>query len=221
MKLAFITTLIVLLLVQMKITMCRYRARKLKSTAPVIPKRVVTHKWDDDPEQKPIPQKIPAQEITRNPKQNSAARQILSLKSIQQSIRSWEKKSYEEMSWLLEYLNRSCAPYAHLYSIGSSVQNREIWVLALSDNPSIHEVGEPEVKIIGNIHGNEDVGREVILHLLDYICSNIENDSELDSIVRNTRIHFLPSLNPDGSYFFSYIRIGNGAFASRKWQKYR
>ncbi|KAF0993224.1 hypothetical protein HZS_5724 [Henneguya salminicola] len=159
----------------------------------VVSKRVETQ------EEQPNPIiKKSEKESAKNLKPNSLGKQIMSLKSILQSMRSWDNSSYEQMSWLLQFLNRSCDPYAYLYSIGTSVQNREIWVLAISDNPSIHEVGEPEVKIIANIHGNENVGREVILHMVDHICSNIESDLELHAIVHNTRIHFLPSMNPDG-----------------------
>lgn len=54
-----------------------------------------------------------------------------------------------------------------LYSIGKSVQGRDLWVLVVSSSPYEHMIGKPDVKYIGGIHGNEPVGKEMLLHLID------------------------------------------------------
>ena len=46
-----------------------------------------------------------------------------------------------------------------LYSIGKSVQGREMWVMVVSRSPYEHMVGKPNVKYVANMHGNEAVGR--------------------------------------------------------------
>ena len=45
-----------------------------------------------------------------------------------------------------------------LFSIGKSVEGRDLWVLKISDNVNVDEV-EPEIKYISSMHGDEIVGQ--------------------------------------------------------------
>jgi len=38
--------------------------------------------------------------------------------------------------------------------------------MVVSSSPYEHMIGKPDVKYIANIHGNEAVGRELMLHLI-------------------------------------------------------
>lgn len=106
--------------------------------------------------------------------------------------------NYEEMTSFLDELNAKYPDITHKYSIGKSVKGRELWVMVVSDQPDRHEAGEPEFKYIANMHGNEVVGRELLLNLMDVLCRQYKKSDRLTKLVDNTRMHFMPSMNPDG-----------------------
>ena len=106
--------------------------------------------------------------------------------------------SNEEMKSLLHYFASRFSSITRLYSIGKSVQGSDLWVMEISDNPGIHELGEPEFKYIGNMHGNEVTGRETLLLLIQYLCENYGRVSNVTNLIDSTRIHIMPTMNPDG-----------------------
>lgn len=110
----------------------------------------------------------------------------------------WTHHNFEQMTAYLQDLHRQYPKITNLYSIGKSVQGRKLWVIEISDNPGEHEPGEPEFKYIANMHGNEAVGRELLLHLAKAFCVNYGRNANLTKMVDNTRIHLMPSMNPDG-----------------------
>ena len=48
------------------------------------------------------------------------------------------------------------------------------------------------------IHGDEVVGRELLLYLASALCQQFNVDSAITELLRNVEIHLLPSLNVDG-----------------------
>ena len=102
------------------------------------------------------------------------------------------------MTTFLRHVSTIYANLTALYSIGQSVQGREMWVMVVSSSPYEHMIGKPNVKYVANMHGNEAVGRELMLHLILYLVQNYETDYYVRWLLDNTRIHIMPSMNPDG-----------------------
>lgn len=75
---------------------------------------------------------------------------------------------------------------------------RPLWVLLVTKNPDQDILLKPNVKYVANMHGNEAVGRELLLHLAEHLLSNYGTDAYITYLLDNTRIHLMPSMNPDG-----------------------
>ncbi|OXB64435.1 hypothetical protein ASZ78_000111 [Callipepla squamata] len=59
--------------------------------------------------------------------------------------------------------------------------------------------GEPEFRYIAGAHGNEVLGRELILLLMQFMCQEyLAGNPRIVHLIEDTRIHLLPSVNPDG-----------------------
>ncbi|XP_004675963.1 PREDICTED: carboxypeptidase M [Condylura cristata] len=104
----------------------------------------------------------------------------------------------EEMEAFLKNVAHNYSSITHLHSIGKSVKGRNLWVLVVGRSPKEHRIGIPEFKYVANMHGDETVGRELLLHLIDYLVTSDGKDPEITKLISSTRIHIMPSMNPDG-----------------------
>ncbi len=59
-----------------------------------------------------------------------------------------------ELHSLLRHYAASYPHQARVYSIGRSVRGVDLLVIEISDHPGLHKPGQPEVKLVGGIHGN-------------------------------------------------------------------
>jgi len=105
--------------------------------------------------------------------------------------------NYAQMTTALQNIANTYSSITQLYDLGHSVQDRVIWGLKVTDNPTIEE-DEPEVRICGVHHGNEYMGGELSLLLAQSLTDNYGSDPLITDFVDNREIWIIPFVNPDG-----------------------
>uniref|UniRef100_A0A3P8Z7G5 F5/8 type C domain-containing protein n=1 Tax=Esox lucius TaxID=8010 RepID=A0A3P8Z7G5_ESOLU len=86
--------------------------------------------------------------------------------------------NYKEMRKLMKSVTEDCPDITRIYSIGKSHMGLKMYVMEISDNPGKHELGEPEFRYVAGMHGNEVLGRELLLNLMQYICQEYKQGDQ-------------------------------------------
>lgn len=106
--------------------------------------------------------------------------------------------SHNELGQLFKQLEKQYKNMVRLHSIGKSVQNRDLWAIEISKDVASRTPGKPMFKYIANMHGDETVGRQMMIYLAQYLLLNYNRDDRITRLVNNTDIFLMPSMNPDG-----------------------
>ena len=147
---------------------------------------------------------------------------VLCLSRINRAL-DFQYHDYSRMTLFLQNMAQQYPQKAFLFEIGKSGQGEEtksfstsgthdcltlspgrsLWALALSAYaPGAHILTRPEVKYIANMHGNEVVGLEMLLYLIEYLLTS--PDLQVYQLMQRSRIWIMPSMNPDGLEISQY-----------------
>ncbi len=88
-------------------------------------------------------------------------------------------------------------PIAQKFSIGKTTENRDMWCVKISDNPSVDE-NEPEILFMGHHHAREAIGGASMIFLMQYLCEYYSKDNRIKDLVDNREIFIIVCANPDG-----------------------
>lgn len=112
-----------------------------------------------------------------------------------------EEPHYHTEDQLLDLFARLAKDKPHLarvHSLGRSLEGRDLTVIEISKDVGRRPLLMPMFKYVANMHGDETVGREMIIYLAKYLLDNYDVLPEITHLVDNTDIFLMPSLNPDG-----------------------
>lgn len=99
-------------------------------------------------------------------------------------------------------------------SFGTSHENRDLWIVKISDNPNLDE-DEPEVLYTALHHACEPQSMTTVMCFMNYLLENYGTDPEVTYLVDNRELYFVPVVNPDG-YVFNEIENPTGGGLWRK-----
>ncbi len=91
------------------------------------------------------------------------------------------------------------------------------WV-KISDNPDNSSEGEPQILYTAIHHAREPNSLSQLIFYMWYLLENYDSDSEIQSIINNTELYFVPVINPDG-YLYNEKTDPNGGGYWRKNRK--
>lgn len=83
-----------------------------------------------------------------------------------------------------------------ILTLGTLNSGRKIMVARLNNGSP---EGKPKFLYTSTIHGDETTGYIMMLHLIDYLLTNI-NLPEVQNVMNNLDIYICPDANPDGTY---------------------
>ncbi len=89
------------------------------------------------------------------------------------------------------------------------------WV-KISDNPNSNEA-EPQILYTAIHHAREPAGLSQLIFYMWYLLENYDSDPEIQSILDNTELYFVPVINPDGYLYNEKTDPNGGGF----WRKNR
>lgn len=109
---------------------------------------------------------------------------------------------YPTYEGYIDMMNQFESDYPGLckvFSIGTSVQGRELLMAKISDNVNLNE-NEPRFLYTSSIHGDETTAYVLMLRLIDYLLSNYGSNDRITGMVNGIEIWINPLANPDGTY---------------------
>lgn len=121
---------------------------------------------------------------------------------------------------LLQELDEMRQLYPNLISakqpIGTfqTIEGRDIFWVRISDNPDLDE-NEEEILYSAIHHAREPMSMAQLVFYMWYLLENYDSSEEIQHLLNNSELYFVPCLNPDG-YLYNENTNPNGGGMHRK-----
>lgn len=105
--------------------------------------------------------------------------------------------SNSELSDRLLSLQKKYPDLIDVRTVGKSVDDEDLIVARIyKDVKRPRSILVPMFKYVANMHGDETIGRQLIIYLAEYLVRNYGIVPEVTNLVDTTDIYLMPSMNP-------------------------
>jgi hypothetical protein len=112
--------------------------------------------------------------------------------------------TYEEATMLLRKWAQAHPNLVDLYSVGTSLEGREIWQITITNKKTGRHTDKPAFFIEGGRHAGEISGIEATLYFINHLLANYGKDAAITTLVDTKTFYAKPHNNPDGASLYHY-----------------
>jgi hypothetical protein len=112
--------------------------------------------------------------------------------------------TYEEATEILRKWAREYPDLIELYTVGQSLEGREIWQMTLTNKKTGRHTDKPAMFIEGGRHAGEISGIEATLYFANHLLTSYGKDAAMTKLVDTKTFYVKPLNNPDGSSVYHY-----------------
>src|SRR5436190_4766953 len=106
---------------------------------------------------------------------------------------------YEELTEILQGWAQEHRELCRIESIGKSFEDRDIWLMTVTNFETGADLDKPALLVEANIHALEVTGCTAALHLLDKLFRGYGSDPKVTRCLDSRVFYVVPRLNPDGA----------------------
>jgi len=128
---------------------------------------------------------------------------------------------YEELTYILKKFALEYPSHAKLQSIGTTPENRELWLMEITNFQNSPSETKPAIWIDGNTHAGEVMGSMICLKTIWYLLNNYVLDQTIARLLNDVAFYIVPRVDPDGAEFFLktpyYVLVGDNETGGGRW----
>ena len=108
---------------------------------------------------------------------------------------------FDELTAYLKDAASACGDRCALHSLGKTPEDREVWMLEMTNFAAGVGESKPAFLVHGNIHAKEVAGCTASLQLIHDLLAEPPDDLDVAGLLDEVVFYVIPRLNPDGAEF--------------------